>query len=95
MERKQIDWDAHFERFEASDLKATEYCRAQGLNLGTFRHKLYKFRDRQKLDSNFSEIMVNTEISLSLDEHGRIILSGIEPDLLPILMRAWSDVISQ
>ncbi len=65
MERRKIDGDTHFVRFESSAQKASDYCRAQSLNLGTFRHNLYKYRARQKQGSAFSEIMVNTEISLS------------------------------
>lgn len=95
MERKKIDWDSHFRKFESSTQRAAEYCNTSGLNLGTFRSNLYKYRARQNDDASFTEITVNTELTLSVNEYGQIILTGIEPDILPTLIRAWSDALSQ
>lgn len=95
MERKKIDWNTHIQAFESSGLKATAYCKTEGLNLGTFRSRLYKYRALLNESSGFREITVNTQLSLSVNENGQITLCGIEPDVLPTIIRAWSDVISQ
>ena len=95
MKRKKIDWAAHVESFEGSGQRATSFCENLGLNVGTFRSHLYKYRARSEPSVGFQEILVNTELSLSIDEAGQITISGIEPDFLPAIVRAWSDVISQ
>lgn len=95
MERRQIDWDHHIESFESSGLKAPDYCSLHSLNLGTFRSRLYKYRALHSRSGEFREILVNTELSLSVDTHGQLTLSGFEPDVLPTIIRAWSDALSQ
>jgi hypothetical protein len=95
MKREKIDWASHVAAFEASGQKAPAYCEAAGLNVGTFRHHLYKHRSQQKSGTEFHQILINTELSLTLDEHGQVTIGGIEPDLLPALVRVWSDAVSQ
>ena len=95
MKREKIDWASHIAAFETSGQKASEYCKIAGLKIGTFRSHLYKQRSQQNSTTEFHQILINTELSLTLDEHGQVTISGIEPDLLPALVRVWSDAISQ
>jgi len=94
MERQKIDWKSHIKAFESSGVKAADYCTSSGLNLGTFRSKLYKQRAESQQPLDFQEITVNTELSLSVNEDGQITLCGFEPDVLPSIIRAWSNFIS-
>ena len=70
MKREKVDWTSHIAAFEASGQKAPAYCEAAGLNVGTFRSHLYKHRAGQSSAMEFQQILVNTELSLTLDEHG-------------------------
>lgn len=94
MERQKSDWKSLIRTFESSGLRAGQFCDSAGLNLGTFRSQLYKHRALNQQQSNFQEITVNTELSLSVNEQGQISLCGFEPDVLPSIIRAWSNVIS-
>ena len=95
MKRDKIDWASHVAAFEASGQRAPAYCEAAGLNVGTFRSHLYKYRSGQSEPAEFQQILVNTELHLSVDDDGQLTIGGIEPDLLPALVRAWSDALSQ
>lgn len=95
MPRPKTDWSSHIVAYKSSGKTIPQYCQEAGINVGTFRHNLYKNRSRNNLQESFREIFVNTELSLSIDEHGQITLSGIEPDVLPSIVRAWSDAVSQ
>ena len=95
MKREKIDWASHIAAYEASGQKAADYCKIAGLKIGTFRSHLYKHRSQQNSTTEFQQIFISTELSLTLDEHGQVTIGGIEPDLLPALVRVWSDAISQ
>lgn len=94
--KQKPNWTQLIEYFEANDQTAVAFCTERGVNLGTFRGKLYSHRaEHSTADPAFGEILVNTEFSLSIDGGGQVCLGGIEPDLLPALIKAWSDVISE
>lgn len=95
MARQKTDWSSHITAYKSSGKTIPQFCEEAGINVGTFRHNLYKSRARKQSQESFREIFVNTELSLSIDEHGQITLSGIEPDVLPSIVRAWSDAVSQ
>jgi len=95
MKREKVDWASHIAVFEASGQKAPAYCESVGMNLGTFRSHLYKHRAGGASATEFQQTLINTELSLTLDEHGQVTIGGIEPDLLPALVRVWSNALSQ
>ena len=93
MKRPKIDWTSHVVAFEASGQKAPAYCEAHGLKVGTFRSHLYKRRSQKSTATSFHQILVATELSITLDAQGQVSISGIEPHLLPALIRVWSDAL--
>jgi len=90
----KVDWAHHVAEFQKSGLKITDYCQTAGVNLGTFRHYLYKLR-ASKPKKKFSEFPVASELVISKDPRGELSLHGLDVVQLSAILGAWSDALPQ
>lgn len=96
MRKSKVDWERHIDEFEKSGLKAPEFCKSAGLNLGSFRANLYKIRSRsvQRPAKTFKEFSVASEITIVRDDSGEISIRGLDASLLAAVIGAWSNALS-
>jgi hypothetical protein len=94
MARAKTDWSHHVAAFRASSQTASIYCGAAGLNLGTFKHHLYKQTSKKKRPRGFQEFTVATELVITRDPRGGLSLSGFDVTHLPQIVGAWSNALS-
>ena len=94
MARAKIDWQHHLTQFRASDQSAADYCTQASLNLGSFRHHIYKTTSKRRQVKRFQEFAVTTELVIAKDPKGGLSLSGFDLAQLPHLVGAWSNALS-
>ncbi len=64
MGRRKTDWADHISKFRTSSQTIPAYCASARINLGTFRHYLYKKNEPQKPSrkKQFQEFALDSEL---------------------------------
>jgi hypothetical protein len=91
--RVRHDWTRHIEAYHASGLSVAEYCREAGIKVGTFRVQLSRQRKQDK--NGFQEFTVSSDLTISRDPRGGLIVRGIDPADLAAVIGAWYHAVSR
>ena len=94
---KRIDWKSHIEAFDASNMTKTGYCESVNISVHSFKSYYYKFKAEQKTkpkNPSFKTFRIGTKLSIFLEPDGSVSINGLEPHLIPNILKACSDAVS-
>ena len=88
------NWDFHLKAQQESGLSISRYCQLHSLKAYNFYYHLKKSKKTAPGSKPFSEFHIKQDFTISLEPNGNVSILDIDPDLLPVILKACSHALS-